>query len=64
VIDSALRVPGQFTPGAFMHFLGTKVQVRQLVFGPSAFIAGKIFKVPFGGREATLEISPAQRAGY
>ena len=47
-----------------MHFLGTEVQVRQLVFGPSAFIAGKIFKVPFGGREATLEISPAQRAGY
>jgi len=28
------------------------------------FIVGEIFKAPFGGRGATLEISPAQRAGY
>jgi hypothetical protein len=28
------------------------------------FIVGKIFKAAFGGRGATLDISPAQRAGY
>jgi hypothetical protein len=36
----------------------------QLEAGSSTFIVGKIFKAPFGGRGATLEISPAQRAGY
>jgi hypothetical protein len=28
------------------------------------FMVDKTFIAPFGGREATLEISPAHRAGY
>jgi hypothetical protein len=31
--------------------------------GSSTFIAVKIFMAPFGGREAMLDISPAQSAG-
>jgi hypothetical protein len=45
-----------------LSFLRERLSSVRL-FGSSTLIVGKIFKAPFGGRGATLEISPAQRAG-